>query len=1381
MSAVSLPQPERERWMPLRSGLLNLYRYDYEEFHFEKGRLLLRGNNGTGKSRILALQMPFLLDGEVTPARVEPDGDPAKRIEWNLLLGRLDDRTGYTWIEFGRRQPDGSAAFVTLGCGMRAVSGQPGLRGRWFFITSRRIGHDLFLQNAQGQPLGRERLEELLGAGGRVFSRAEDYRKSVDEALFGLGDRYGRLIELLIRLRRPQFSRKLEEEELSQTLSDALAVLPSGLIEVVAEAFRSLQADRDALRGFADMRSAAADFLREYRLYARVAVRRRAATVRSAHSAYEEAQRRFRDAERRLAEASEALDRLAERRARLDQDLASAEEAAKTLRSSPEMRTAEEIAQAEKTAEAAARTRQDAEEEETLAVKAMAEAQTRLAAAGKQAEAIEKKAEEQLRAADAWALEAEMADLHRAQLPSVAIRNWPSGFEAARAAQALDRGIQDRRQAAALVRRRETEAATAQAQFESAEAERKRADAACSAARDAEGAAQSAFENAAARLRDDYRAWHGALRILAAPTSEELEEPFGAWLERREGEDPLRQAAEVAHRDTIARIAAQSEQLRRGKREEEECLVALRREIEALSAGGATPPAVPPTRRATRERRAGAPLWKLCDFREDVPEPTRAGIEAALEASGILDAWVMPDGRVLSADTEDTFLSEADLRLPLPDHHAGDWLLPAIDPENPGAAAVSADTVAAILRRIGRGGDSGAHWIDADGSWRMGPLAGRWTKPDPEYVGESTREAARRRRLEGLRAEAAQRETACSRLGAELEALAEQRALADCERRLAPDNRPVLQAAFGVETAVRAFAEAFASHEAAEKAAGLKRGAAEAALRRLEADAQDLGLAGWIGRVPELEKVLSDYAATLAGLWPTLGHWVSEMRRLEDSRRMVSEAIALRDRRAERRRLVAEAAAAAASRFATLKEAHGASVEAVLGRLHAADDRIGVLKREIQIAQEERIGQVSRRTTAEGDQAHAEADRTRHESERVAAVAHLQRLSEHRLLGEADTGLSSIEPAGWTVTRAVDVAREIESRLSDTPADDDAWRRRQDTIHSHIQELRDRLITQGHQTEIHQLDDLSLVRCLFQGRAHTMTELNDAFAVEVSEREHLLAAREREIIENHLLGEVAVELQKLIRSAEEWVASANAELSARPTSTGLRFRFAWTALDEGGFSSVRRPFLRTSELWSPTERSSLAQFLQERIRAAQATDENGSWRDHLVTALDYRRWHRFVVERQQDGQWRRLDRRTYGTGSGGEKALALTLPRFAAAAAHYRSAAPSAPRLVLLDEAFAGIDPGMRAQCLGVLAQFDLDVIMTSENEWGCYPTVPGLAVYHLTAHPGIDAIAVTHWVWNGKERFRSEAALPPGRPPEKIAETVELMSLGKTGANGSA
>src|SRR5690349_16647152 len=138
----TLPHPARERWQPLRSGLLNIYKYDREEFHYENGRLLLRGNNGTGKSRVLALQLPFLLEGETAPHRIEPDADQAKRIEWNLLMGRYPERTGYTWIEFGRRDSDGTSKYLCLGCGMNAVEGRTGVQ-KWFFITDQRIGVEL--------------------------------------------------------------------------------------------------------------------------------------------------------------------------------------------------------------------------------------------------------------------------------------------------------------------------------------------------------------------------------------------------------------------------------------------------------------------------------------------------------------------------------------------------------------------------------------------------------------------------------------------------------------------------------------------------------------------------------------------------------------------------------------------------------------------------------------------------------------------------------------------------------------------------------------------------------------------------------------------------------------------------------------------------------------------------------------------------------------------------------------------------------------------------------------------------------------------------------------------------------------------------------------
>ncbi|MFD1152515.1 SbcC/MukB-like Walker B domain-containing protein, partial [Saccharothrix hoggarensis] len=48
---------------------------------------------------------------------------------------------------------------------------------------------------------------------------------------------------------------------------------------------------------------------------------------------------------------------------------------------------------------------------------------------------------------------------------------------------------------------------------------------------------------------------------------------------------------------------------------------------------------------AAREAGAGAPFYRLVDFHPAVDGAARAGLEAALEASGLLDAWVTPEGR----------------------------------------------------------------------------------------------------------------------------------------------------------------------------------------------------------------------------------------------------------------------------------------------------------------------------------------------------------------------------------------------------------------------------------------------------------------------------------------------------------------------------------------------------------------------------------------------------------------------------------------------------------------------------------------------------------------------------------------------------------------
>jgi uncharacterized protein YPO0396 len=174
-------------------------------------------------------------------------------------------------------------------------------------------------------------------------------------------------------------------------------------------------------------------------------------------------------------------------------------------------------------------------------------------------------------------------------------------------------------------------------------------------------------------------------------------------------------------------------------------------------------------------------------------------------------------------------------------------------------------------------------------------------------------------------------------------------------------------------------------------------------------------------------------------------------------------------------------------------------------------------------------------------------------------------------------------------------------------------------------------------------------------------------------------------------------------------------------------------------------------LWSLEDRRVVGTMLQQRIAAEReradaspGRDGGISLLDQLARALDYRRWHEFRVQRWQDGQWRKLS----GPASSGERALGLTVPLFAAVASFYsQSGYAHSPRLVLLDEAFAGIDDSARAHCMALIREFDLDFVITSEREWGCYAELPGVSICQLQRREGIDAVFVSRWTWDGRAR----------------------------------
>ena len=241
-------------------------------------------------------------------------------------------------------------------------------------------------------------------------------------------------------------------------------------------------------------------------------------------------------------------------------------------------------------------------------------------------------------------------------------------------------------------------------------------------------------------------------------------------------------------------------------------------------------------------------------------------------------------------------------------------------------------------------------------------------------------------------------------------------------------------------------------------------------------------------------------------------------------------------------------------------------------------------------------------------------------------------------------------------------------------------------------------------------------------------------------------------------------MQRLLQAAENQRDAINRELHIRPTSTGVRYRLLWQPLSEEegapvGLEAARKRLLNVgADLWSAEDRRVVGAMLQQRIAAereradAGGGGDGGSLIDQLARALDYRHWHRFRVERWQDGHWRKLS----GPASSGERALGLTVPLFAAVASFYRQGSYAlAPRLMLLDEAFAGIDDAARAHCMGLIREFDLDFVITSEREWACYAELPGVAICQLQRREGIDAVFVSRWTWDGRARDSRRRSRP--------------------------
>ncbi len=1368
MSEEPMKLAKRDRWQMNRAGILNFWFYEEEEFALEDGRLVLRGTNGAGKSVTMQSFIPLVLDGDKHPNRLDPFGSKDRKIEY-YLLGDKDEhteRTGYLWLEFYH---PAKQIYKTIGIGLRARRGAAQL-GFWGFVLEdgRRMGHDFWLYDrvllleGQGKfPLDRKGLEEKIGAGGQVVTEQRAYRDLVNRALFGFHDKesYIDLLNLLIQLRSPKLSKDVKPTAIYDILVRALPPLHEEELRPLSEVMEDMDQLADRLEELKLQKAELEKLNRSYEQYNRCLLYQSGEQLLAAHARREEIKRQLVSLSRELQNAlQEKSDYEAAQAANQEQTVA-AETELELLGRSEAIEKQVELEQAE---QALKETGQYAEQAQKRLTTALRNREAAVLVAEKarklQAELLEQQRE------GLSELEDRAGDMEFGH-HGVYARYWsPEPPEEASFLAAWKRDVEEHRQAVAAAIRlaeQEREAGQLVAEYDKQLGEmRSERDQAEHAMRTATEASESALHE----WKESLLAWKQSLTRLQLSEAavQAMFAASSALSYEQQNVDavlaPVRSEADRNRQEIVAEKLELEQQVKQAQAEREA--------LEAEKTAWEQSREPEPTRTASRSRTRsgygsgqGAPLYEVCEFLPHIGAEQRAGIELTLMNSGLLDAWIGTDGRIgKPGDTdEETWI------VPKPIEW-GYTLADVLKPTPSAESGLSEQQVEAALRSFawGEGFEPAvlqheqASSVVGGDYYQFGALVG---KVDPaahraQYIGKEARrqfklaEISRLKQeiagcddhIAALRASVAEREAGLQRLQEELarfplqgepyealrsawsaqyEAAMRFRLLLEQENRLADQLRAKQQqwaelkqafiAATAQWTRLRTLRDL---HEANQAIAGYMEGISqlfsdwreyrqryeEAARYEAEAKEQD--------ELAEMEEGLRD---ELLDKQYALRVRVEQLRKLMDELgigNLYERISALKARRQE---------------LAKEREKLAAAIVDIMSRIAVLRDRQSGLADREQEA-DEQLERKLRHFAAEWGMSLVPEAASRVPAEDTAA----------EWLAACKAIVAELEPG---------VSRANKERLSGVLQD-------QYTASKHL--LAEYVL----ETDISDAGRITILsmrdRTRPQKPAALLAEMSDLLL----EQENLLSEKDRELFEEIILRSVGKSIRQRIQRAELWLKAMNKLMAERDTSSGLKLQLQWlpkAAQSESELSSDELVELlrKDAHLLRDDEVERLVGHFRSRVQWAKqgAAEEREALRKHIYDMLDYRSWFQFSLryKKGEEAHYRELTDPRFNVLSGGEKAMSMYIPLFAATYSRYADAGADAPKLISLDEAFAGVDDENIRDLFGLLTEMDFDYMMTSQVLWGTYDTVPSLSICEIYRPKDAEYVTVLRYRWNGR------------------------------------
>lgn len=1339
-------------WKPIRIGYFNIWYHADTEIELRDGKLFFRGDNASGKTIASTFMLPLLLDGNYNPSRLDPQ-KRTDRTMIDLLLGeeavnQKKDANGYLYMEFRKGEQ-----LITIGMGLSGVRKTRDLTSWYFIVTNgKQIGKDLLLyeQTRDGKiPLDyRDFCERFKGS--FITEHKTEYAKEVNRLLFGFQNMhtFHMYIKLLIELRPPKISKDVGPGIINTSLTDALPELSDSDLESLSNIIAKIDEQEALLEKTTTEVDALKKLSAAHEAYQFALFFEFAENLLLSTQQLESEQDRLDTKENNLVEMTKKKEDAKNQIDDFEHQISALQVTVDTLK-----QTHEDVFQAEETKRKAENKWAETKEKATQKYEQLRSSKDDVK---KYEEMIEKtlgeerEIEDEIQGILDYLAEYESSikfkyhDRFVSQFPVTTdpislVASWKE--ETVQHIEKL-KEIEDH-----LRRYQEQEAKSLQkrsefdVKLEVYKASIAKIDSLYKQLQDSRVHLFEQIENwsTVCGLSIEEQEWE-ALQGIVGNLYEhaEEEETYRSW--KQNAMDIREEPYQIEKKEAEYHVKRLSEEMNHVRTEYEQVF--------------SSPFVDPPELEEEKEQwdvlnQLHIPFlrfYEAVEFKESVSPLIRKNIESAIQRSGLLQSVIVPK------EYEDKAAKQAVvLRSQAPkNNHLGN-VMDAVPSEG-----VDAKTIELVLKGIAIDPHQ-KEFIGEDGIFRSGFLEGAAPGCAELYVGLRARKEERERRLLALRER-------LDELGQLLSAQSHAMRIAQAK--------------------IDGLRQAFSKIPSAQDMQNIyrERGTEKQIADRLEREKDEAHERYESARL-ETQTIRNQVARLIGDLNLPL-RLDACSHALEQCRKYKEEIIALgslTEKRIERAQRIAQTKEYLDSLTPIVEDYTGehddllyeqSKLEKTILRLKEATEsnanvfkQIENIKQQLIDAQDgkEQAQRVFDHLTPKIDAVVEDIDKLRtavinaakRESVWVKAYRKLQATNSPYSPYSASQMVQQSKKSNVSREEAFEQLIEVENEVR-VPLEDYRLRRQREQAWNGDSEVKEQI----GRADVEALERLSAYTTISlqsnTGIPCTPLELLQELSDIETKLTQNIGDKEKELFTDIIINEIGRTIQARIYEAKQWVNEVNHRFHE---FEGLQIRLDWNAKD-----AVEDDTLKTKQLVDllsgdskfidPADLEKVAAHFRARIEAVQRRaikDYRMSRLQAYKEVLDYRKWYMFETYVDKGAGAEKVGNRNFGKYSNGQKAIILYMPLLAAIDAILTSASDTAPRLITLDEAFAGVDSNNKEKMFNMIRDFDFDYIMNSYELWGCYRSVKSLSIVTILRQPSSPHMGFRRYHWNGKRRVEVE------------------------------